>query len=70
MVHTLPRDSTLRDAACEILVARFQSLVRSCAQRYRDSPESQDELMQVGWRTGACGMCHSVLHADDRRQIS
>ena len=49
MVHTLPRESTLRDAACEILVARFQSLVRSCAQRYRDSPESQDELMQVGY---------------------
>ena len=37
------------ERACEALVARYQSLVRACAQRYRDSPESPEELMQVGY---------------------
>jgi RNA polymerase sigma-B factor len=35
--------------ACEVLVARYESLVRSCARRYQGSPESADELMQVGY---------------------
>jgi RNA polymerase sigma-B factor len=35
--------------ACEALVARYESLVRSCARRYQGSPESADELMQVGY---------------------
>jgi RNA polymerase sigma-B factor len=35
--------------ACEVLVARYESLVRSCARRYLGSPESADELMQVGY---------------------
>src|SRR5260370_8820414 len=48
MVQSLPRGRAERDAACEALVARYQSLVRSCAQRYWQSPESQEELMQVG----------------------
>jgi RNA polymerase sigma-B factor len=49
LVQTLPRDSEEHDAACEQLVARYQSLVRSCAQRYWQSPEPQEELMQVGY---------------------
>jgi RNA polymerase sigma-B factor len=36
-------------SACEVLVARYESLVRSCARRYQGSPESADELMQVGY---------------------
>jgi len=44
-----PRGSDSRDAACEALVARYQSLVRACAQRYWQSPEPQEELMQVGY---------------------
>ena len=48
-VQTLPRDDPRREAACEQLVTRYQALVRSCAQRYRDSPEPLDELMQVGY---------------------
>ena len=28
---------------------RYQSLVRSCVQRYRDSPEQVEDLMQVGY---------------------
>ena len=49
LVQSLPRDSQEHDAACEQLIARYQSLVRSCAQRYWQSPESQEELMQVGY---------------------
>src|SRR5579875_2555777 len=49
LVQSLPRQSLERDAACQQLVARYQSLVRHCAQRYRQSPESQEELMQVGY---------------------
>jgi RNA polymerase sigma-B factor len=49
LVQSLPAGSPERDAACEKLVSRYQSLVRSCAQRYRQSPEPQEELMQVGY---------------------
>jgi RNA polymerase sigma-B factor len=49
LVHSLPRDSGVRDKACEVLVIRYQSLVRSCVQPFRNSPESQEELMQVGY---------------------
>jgi RNA polymerase sigma-B factor len=49
LVQTLPRDSEEHEAACERLITRYQSLVRSCAQRYWQSPESQEELMQVGY---------------------
>ncbi len=49
LVQSLPRQSLERDAACQRLVTRYQSLVRHCAMRYRQSPESQEELMQVGY---------------------
>ncbi len=49
LVQSLPRDSEERNAACEKLIGRYESLVRSCAQRYRHSPESPEELMQVGY---------------------
>jgi RNA polymerase sigma-B factor len=48
-VQSLSRGSDSRDAACEELVGRYHSLVRACAQRYWQSPESQEELMQVGY---------------------
>jgi RNA polymerase sigma-B factor len=44
-----PLGSAARSAACEILVQRYEGLVRSCVLRYRDSPESVEELMQVGY---------------------
>jgi RNA polymerase sigma-B factor len=49
LVQSLPRDSQERNAACEMLIRRYESLVRACAQRYRHSPESPEELMQVGY---------------------
>lgn len=49
LIHAQPRGSAVRAEACEVLVVRYQSLVRSCARRYQGSPESADELMQVGY---------------------
>ena len=42
-------DSPQRAAACEILVARHEKLVRSCVRQYRGSPEPTEDLMQVGY---------------------
>jgi RNA polymerase sigma-B factor len=49
IVHSLPKGDGLRERACEVLVVRYQPLVRSCVQPFRNSPESQEELMQVGY---------------------
>jgi RNA polymerase sigma-B factor len=49
MLHSQPPGSAARERACEVLVLRYQSLVRSCVQPFRNSPESQEELMQVGY---------------------
>ena len=49
LVRTLPRDDDLRASACETLIGRYQKLVRSCVRQYRGSPESVEELMQVGY---------------------
>jgi RNA polymerase sigma-B factor len=48
-VQTLPKGCRERETAYEELVTRYKGLVRSCVLRYRDSPESPDELMQVGY---------------------
>ena len=47
--RALPRDSHERSAACELLVARYERLVRSCVRQYRGSPEPVEDLMQVGY---------------------
>jgi RNA polymerase sigma-B factor len=49
IVRSQPLASAQRAAACELLVARHRSLVRSCVQRYRHSPEPAEDLMQVGY---------------------
>ena len=49
LIRSLPPDSRQRAAACELLVTRYQPLVRSCARKYRGSPEPPEELMQVGY---------------------
>jgi RNA polymerase sigma-B factor len=48
-VRKQPRDSALRGAACEVLVNRYEKLVRSCVWQYRGSPEPVEDLMQVGY---------------------
>jgi RNA polymerase sigma-B factor len=47
--RALPRDSYERAIACEILVQRYERLVRSCVRQYRGSPEPVEDLMQVGY---------------------
>jgi RNA polymerase sigma-B factor len=49
LVQSLPDGSQVRNSACELLVDRYQSLVRSCVRRYRDSPEPEEDLMQVAY---------------------
>ena len=48
-VRALQRGNELRAAACEILVDRYDRLVRSCVRQYRGSPEPTEDLMQVGY---------------------
>jgi RNA polymerase sigma-B factor len=49
LVRSRPPRDPERDAACEALVDRYQYIVRSCVARYRDSPESAEDLTQVGY---------------------
>lgn len=49
MVQSLPRASAEREAAYEVLISRYRPLVRSCALRYREGPETTEELMQAGY---------------------
>jgi RNA polymerase sigma-B factor len=47
--HDAERGGPEWTAACDVLVRRFTPLVRACVRPYRDSPESADDLMQVGF---------------------
>ncbi len=55
--------SERRAAACELLVSRYQGLVRSCVRPYLRSPEPAEDLMQVGYipRTYALDYLRSRL---------
>ncbi|HWF80912.1 MAG TPA: SigB/SigF/SigG family RNA polymerase sigma factor [Streptosporangiaceae bacterium] len=49
LIRSQPQGSRTREAACAILVERYQALVKSSVLRYKDSPEPTEELMQVGY---------------------
>jgi RNA polymerase sigma-B factor len=49
LVQSLPRATQRYAAACELLVTRYEGLVRSCVRPYLRSPVSAQELMQVGY---------------------
>ena len=49
LVQSLPRGTQRYAAACELLVIRYEGLVRSCVRPYLRSPVSPKELMQVGY---------------------
>jgi RNA polymerase sigma-B factor len=49
LVRSRPRKDPGRQAACEALVRRYQSIVQSCARRYRAGPELAEDLMQIGY---------------------
>jgi len=48
-VQSLPVGSPQRAAAYEELVRRYEFVVKACVRRYRDSPEPEEDLMQVGY---------------------
>ena len=48
-LRPLPPASSERAAICEVLVERYAHLVRACVRPYRFSPESAEDLMQVGY---------------------
>ena len=62
MVQSLPRGDRRRDAAGEVLVGRYQPLVRSCVLRYKNSTEPHEELMQVGY----VGLLKAINNFDPR----
>jgi RNA polymerase sigma-B factor len=49
LVQNLPAGDPRRESACTALVDRYQFIVRSCAQHYRNSPEPTEDLTQVGY---------------------
>jgi RNA polymerase sigma-B factor len=49
LIRADDEDDELRTAAREVIVIRYQSLVRGCVQRYRESPEPVEDLMQAGY---------------------
>src|SRR6266704_2875711 len=49
LIRSLPRESRLRETACEVLVTRYRPLVRSCVRRFQNSPEPYEDLLQVGY---------------------
>jgi RNA polymerase sigma-B factor len=61
-LRRLPLGSAEREAICEILVTRYAGLVRSCAWRYRGSPEPDEDLLQVGY----VGLLKAINNFDPR----
>jgi RNA polymerase sigma-B factor len=49
LIRADDQDDELRTAAREVIIIRYQSLVRGCVQRYRESPEPVEDLMQAGY---------------------
>jgi RNA polymerase sigma-B factor len=60
LVQSLPRASQRRAAACELLVTRYQGLVRSCVRPYWGGPVPTQDLMQVGY----LGLMKAIGHFD------
>ena len=60
LVRSLPRGSERRAASCELLVSRYQGLVRSCVRPYWGGPVLAQDLMQVGY----VGLMTAIGHFD------
>ena len=60
LVQSLPSASQRRAAACELLVTRYQGLVRSCVRPYWGGPVPTEDLMQVGY----LGLLKAIGHFD------
>jgi RNA polymerase sigma-B factor len=60
LVQSLPQASQRRAAACELLVSRYQGLVRSCVRPYWGGPVPAQDLMQVAY----LGLLKAIGHFD------
>jgi RNA polymerase sigma-B factor len=60
LVQSLPQASQRRAAACELLVTRYQGLVRSCVRPYWGGPVPTQDLMQVAY----LGLLKAISHFD------
>src|SRR6202453_3998154 len=60
LLQSLPRASARRAAACELLVCRYEGLVRSCVRPYWGGPVPARDLMQVGY----LGLLAAIGHFD------
>jgi len=47
--RAFPPGSEQRAAACEVLIKRYEKLVRACVRHYSGSPEPVEDLMQAGY---------------------
>jgi RNA polymerase sigma-B factor len=65
-VQLLPAGSARRSAAYEELLRRYEFVVRSCVRRYRDSPEPEEDLMQVAY----LGLLKAIGNFDPRFGVS
>ena len=65
LVRSQPLGSAQRVAACEVLVKRYESLVRQCVRRYRNSPEPEEDLMQTGY----VGLVKAINNFDPTREV-
>jgi RNA polymerase sigma-B factor len=61
-IRGVPHGTAEREAICEILVSRYAGLVRSCVRPYRGSPESAEDLLQVGY----VGLLKAINNFDPR----
>jgi len=64
LVRSQPLDSAQRAAACEVLVKRYEHLVRKCARRYR-GPEPEEDLIQAGY----VGLLKAISNFDPGRDV-
>jgi RNA polymerase sigma-B factor len=60
LVQSLAAEDPRRETAWEVLIGRYQAMVRSCVYRYRESPESAEDLMQVGY----VGLLKAIMNFD------
>ena len=47
LLRSLPAAHARREAVCEVLVRRYEFLVRAAVSRYRNSPEPVEDLMAM-----------------------
>lgn len=63
LMQSRPPGDPARQRACDILVARHEPVVRSCVNRYRNSPEPTEDLLQVGY----VGLMKAINNFDPTR---